>query len=63
MIATRELVRLTLGAFATGGVPPVSGTDARALLEVIAACYRSAQTGRRLSLDGRQTAELSGVTL
>lgn len=56
MTATRSLAQTTLEAFATGAAPPVSGADARALLEVVAACYRSAESGRRLPVDEQRPA-------
>lgn len=49
--ATRELLARTLAAFRTGAEPPTSGRAAREILGVIAACYRSAETGRRVRLD------------
>ena len=58
MIATRFVFEKTLEAFRTGGAPPASARDARDVLEVIAACYHAAATGRRIVLDGQTPAEL-----
>lgn len=50
MVATRELARGILGAFAAGREPPSSAREARDALEVIEAAYRSAETGQRVEL-------------
>ena len=50
MHATRDLSRRILAAFAAGEEPPSSGREARDVLEVIAAAYRSAETGQRIEL-------------
>jgi predicted dehydrogenase len=50
MTATRQLLAETLRGFADGTPPPASGDDGRRVLEVIAAAYRSAATGRRVVL-------------
>ena len=50
MIATRLVLERTLAAFASGGAPPATAEDGRDVLEVIAAGYRSANSGRRISL-------------
>jgi predicted dehydrogenase len=63
MIATREMISRSLAAFRDGTRPPVDGAEARRVLEVIAACYQSAATGRRLALDGSENATLNAVTL
>jgi predicted dehydrogenase len=63
MIATRYVFEKTLEAFRTGGAPPASDEDARAVLEVIAACYHSAATGRRVSLESGETRELAGMRM
>ena len=55
MIATRYVFEKTLEAFRSGGAPPASARDARDVLEVIAACYHAAATGRRIELDGATT--------
>jgi predicted dehydrogenase len=59
VVATRFVFEKTFEAFRTGGRPPASGEDGRDALEVIAACYHSAATGRWLRLDD---AELQGLT-
>ena len=51
MAATRALTRKTLDAFAAGTAPPVTGEEGRDVLEVLAACYRAAELGRRVTLD------------
>lgn len=63
MIATRLLLTRTLDAFRSGGAPPASGTAARDGIEVLAACYRSAETGRRVVPDGVDGAELAAMSL
>ena len=50
MVATRYVLEKTLTAFRDGTRPPASGEDGRDVLEVIAACYHSAATGRRVSM-------------
>lgn len=61
--ATAEVFRRTLDAFHEGTTPPVPGLEARTLLGVIAACYESSETGRRIHLDGGHLAELSKMRL
>lgn len=56
MIATRLLFERTLEAFRTGTRPPTTGQDGRDVLEVIAACYHAAATGRRIRLTGSDDA-------
>lgn len=63
MIATRNLFRQTLQAFADGSEPPVSGETARDVLAVIAAAYRSAATGVRCRIDEPTLRELHEVRL
>lgn len=63
MIATREILTRSLAAFRDGTPPPVDGAEARRVLEVIAACYASAATGRRVALDGSETTNLNAMTL
>lgn len=58
VVATRFVFDKTIEAFRTGGQPPASGQDGRNVLEVTAACYQSAATGRRLRLDD---AEVKGL--
>jgi predicted dehydrogenase len=48
--ATAQLTRKILAAFAEGREPPSSAREARDVLEVIAAAYRSAETGTRVVL-------------
>jgi len=52
LVAARSLLKQTLAAFRDGREPPASGARARDGLEVIAACYHSAETGRCARLDG-----------
>ena len=54
MIATRNVFERTLEAFARGTLPPATGEDGRDVLEVIAAAYHSASTGRRVELDSEE---------
>jgi predicted dehydrogenase len=63
MIATRYVFEKTLHAFRTGGAPPASAGDARDVLEVIAACYHAAATGKRIALDGSAPAELKSMRM
>ena len=48
--ATRSLFARTLAAFRDGGGPPATAEDGRLVLEVIAACYQAAATGRRVEI-------------
>ena len=48
-------------AFARGSLPPATGEDGRDVLEVIAAAYHSASTGRRIELDSDEVKGLSGM--
>ena len=50
MVATRTIFENSLKAFRQGTAPPVSATDARDVMEVIAACYHSAATHQRVDL-------------
>ena len=52
--ATTELFRRTLAAFASGDPAPVGPETGRDVLEVVAGAYRSAETGRRVALDGSE---------
>ncbi len=61
--ATAEVFRRTLDAFRDGTPPPAPAPEARMLLGVIAACYESAEAGRRISIDEEQLAELSDARL
>lgn len=50
MKATRSVFQRSLAAFASGSKPPTSAEEARDILEIIAGCYYSASTGRRVVL-------------
>jgi len=63
MIATRFVFEKSLDAFRTGGAPPASARDARDVLEVIAACYHAAATGRRIALDSGTPPELATMRM
>jgi predicted dehydrogenase len=63
MIATRLVFEKTLEAFRSGGKPPASAHDARDVLEVIAACYHAAATGRRVKLEGTTPPELASMRM
>lgn len=63
MVATRDVFRKTFEAFRTGGEPPASAQDGRDVLEVLAACYHAAATGRRIRLGGSEMHELAGLRL
>jgi predicted dehydrogenase len=60
MLATREALRQSLAAFASGGRPPTTAQDARDVHEVIAACYHAAAVGRRLLLGSDELRTLAG---
>lgn len=51
MEATRTLLRKTLAGFDDNSAVPASGEDGLLGLQVLAACYQSAETGRRIQLD------------
>lgn len=63
MLATRYVFEKTLRAFQDGSAPPASGRDGRDVLEVIAACYHSAATGRRIALAGPEMRGLFGLRM
>lgn len=63
MIATRRLFARTFAAIRDGGALPVSAEDGRDVLEVVAACYHAAASGRRVLLDGSDAAALAGMHL
>jgi len=63
MIGTRLLFEKTFAAFRNGMRPPASGQDGRDVLEVLAACYHSAASGRRVELSGPEARELAGMTM
>lgn len=48
--ATAELTKQTLAAFAAGREPPSSAREARDVIAIIEAAYRSAETGSRIDL-------------
>ena len=50
MHATRELSRGIVAAFEANREPPSSGREARDVLDVVEAAYRSAETGQRIEL-------------
>lgn len=58
MVATRIMAEKTIAAFKSGGRPPATAEDGRDALLVLAACYRSAQTGSRVSLDAPELVAL-----
>ena len=51
MDGTKRLLAKTFAAFASGAAPPADGDVGLLGLEVLAACYRSADTGARITLD------------
>lgn len=51
LVATREVLEKTLGAFRDGTAPPATAMDGRTLIKVIAAGYHAASTGTRVRLD------------
>lgn len=57
MVATRVLLEKTLDAFRRGTRPPATAQDGRDVMEVIAACYSSSATGRRVDLSGAPSAD------
>lgn len=63
MIATRYVLEKTIAAFRDGTRPPASGEDGRDVLEVIAACYHSANTGQRIRMDDPVVQTLHGITM
>jgi len=63
MIATRYVIEKTLRAFEDGGEPPASGQAGRDVLEVIAACYHSAATGRRLTIGSGEARGLASMRM
>lgn len=63
MVATRLLLERTLRAFRAGDSPPADGGAGRLSLEVLAAAYESAETGRRVTLDDETRAALASRQL
>jgi predicted dehydrogenase len=51
VVATRRLTERIVAALEAGVEPPSSGREARDVLEVIEAAYRSAETGERVELN------------
>ena len=52
MAATRIMLEKSLASFRDGSAPPASAEDGRDAIEVLAACYRSAELGQRVKVDG-----------
>lgn len=52
--ATTEVFRRTLAAFRRGDPPPIGADVGRDVVEVVAGAYRSAEEGRRVTLDGTE---------
>lgn len=61
--ATGRLLARALAAIDEGSPPPVSLEEARAGLEVVAACYRSAELGRRVALGPEHDPDLAALDL
>jgi len=59
--STPLLLEARASAFAGGTLPPATGEDGRDVLQVIAAAYHSASTGRRVELDSDELRSLSGM--
>ena len=59
MVATRFVIEKTLAAFRDGTEPPASGDVARDVLTVIAACYASSASGRRIYITPAVREELA----
>jgi predicted dehydrogenase len=59
MMATRYLLEKSFAAFRDGTEPPASAECGRQVMEVIAACYRSAALGERLAVDESTTGALA----
>lgn len=63
MVATRYVLEKTLRAFADGTEPPADAQCGRDVLEVIAACYRSAEEGRRILMDSEEVRQLGDMAM
>ena len=63
MMATRYLLEKSFAAFRDGSEPPASAQRGRDVMEVIAACYRSAATGQRLLVDDATATTLAGFQM
>jgi predicted dehydrogenase len=59
MVATRAILEKTIAAFRDGTEPPVTARVARDVIAVLAACYRAAATGSRITLDAAGEAALA----
>ena len=62
-VATRYVFEKTIAAFRDGTEPPASAEVGRDVLEVIAACYRSAEEGRRIRVDEALANELADMRM
>lgn len=63
MVATRLLLDETITAFSNGTEAPASGEAGRDVLEVLAACYLSANRGTRVVLDDDTRTQLASMSL
>jgi len=63
MVATRLVFERSIEAFRKGERPPITGRDGRDVLEVIAACYHAAATGRRVPLTPSEVAPLASIRM
>ena len=63
MVATRYVLEKTLAAFQDGTEPPASAEVARDVLAVIAACYASSASGRRIDITPATRAELAAMQM
>ncbi len=61
--ATRDLFRSTIEAFDKGTKPPASAQDGRDILQVIAACYHSADIGQRVEINEETSRKLADVKM
>ncbi len=52
MAATRIMLEKSLASFRTGEAPPATAEDGRDAIEVLAACYLSAETGCKVAVNG-----------
>ena len=63
MVATRFVIERSLNAFKDGTEPPASAEAGRDVLAVIAAAYRSAATGTRVTIDDTLLADIRDTPL
>jgi predicted dehydrogenase len=63
MIATRLVLERSVEAFRDGTDPPADARCGRDVLEVIAACYHSSTTGRRVEMDSDEVAALADLAM